>query len=126
MNSFLKFGRVLSISGASFMRQVNRPLINQGASFRLFSDNSDSKKPNKKVSDVKSSVVGTRFEAYSEETAPIIFDIEEERERLKNFEEVDTRHQAEAGLDLYEGINLNRKRNCERPSTFRNNFILIF
>lgn len=79
----------------------------QLTSLRLYSDE-------KKASDAKfaNPVVGSRYEKYTEENAPIILDVEEERERIKQGYTTEI-PQSSTGLDLFEGMNLNRKLNSK-------------
>lgn len=57
---------------------------------------------------MKNPIVGSRYERFTDDTAPIIFDVEEERERIKKGHDVGQTVET-AGLDLFEGMSLDRK-----------------
>lgn len=72
---------------------------------------SNEKKINDNVNNLEkftNPIVGSRYEQYTEENAPIILDVEEERERIKHGYVNEEIIPKTTGLDLFEGMNLNR------------------
>lgn len=95
------FGRPSAITNKLFYRNpTNRQPFRLSSANRTTNDISG-------AGNIKNPVVGSRYERFTDETAPIIFDVEEERERVRkgHFEHT----VRSAGLDLFEGMNLNRK-----------------
>lgn len=88
---------------------VRRPLLvayhakqnTQSGNIRQYSSDESSDKPDPKG---KSTVVTSKYEVFRDEGAPIILDIEEERERLNSGIET-----IESIPSAYAGLNLERK-----------------
>lgn len=105
--NLLRFNLTL-LSGRSFSqrRVIAKRFINTVSSLRSNENRGDTSNTGNELSNPSSStLVPPKFKVFRDEDAPVIFDVEEERERI-SLEELNAPQES---VDIFEGVNLERE-----------------